>query len=268
MLLVNTEADSKDCILLNDDWHLVSLLGDNRIYEIYTDKKSTDCILKIYRHRKCLYSKKGICIKTCNQDNCKRYNEVLHTKTEVENLKKTESFNFVPHLIYYSIGDFSYCIITKLPGKDLFEYINAHDIISEKKAKKIIKQLLNHIKKLHGIGLIHKDLKPENLIYDESTENLYIIDFDGKCTEVYGSPEQLKGELVTEKTDVWSIGVLLYIITTRKDLFMDKKEVLNKPIDIAIKNLDMKDFITCLLNRNVSQRYSIEDCLNHSWITC
>ena len=88
--------------------------------------------------------------------------------------------------------------------------------------KSIGQQIVDALKYLHNNQIIHQDLKPSNIIYDEKEDRAKLIDLGvsnrlvdqgatkraGKCTYRYSSPEQLQGNL-TFKTDVWAFGCVM-----------------------------------------------------------
>ena len=120
-----------------------------------------------------------------------------------------------------------YYLITELcKGGELFDEIAKEGSFSEQKAAGIIKQILMSVAYCHDKNVVHRDLKPENVLIDKEQNNtLKIIDFgtatqfknDELMKEVYGTsyyiaPDVLKKRGYNEKCDVWSIGVILYIL--------------------------------------------------------
>lgn len=121
----------------------------------------------------------------------------------------------------------NYFLVTEFcSGVELFETIQKKIRFSEYEAAQIIRQVLQAISYCHSLGVVHRDLKPENLIYDEENDNaLKIIDFGTSVeydkkkvqlkqmhgTSYYIAPEVLK-QNYDERCDVWSIGVLMYIL--------------------------------------------------------
>lgn len=111
-------------------------------------------------------------------------------------------------------------------GGELFDRIQKISSFNEKQAAKYIKQLLSAIAYLHARNIVHRDLKAENLLFENETDeaNLKLIDFGISCEffngtklkETLGTPYYIAPEVLRqnydEKCDIWSAGVILFIL--------------------------------------------------------
>jgi len=148
--------------------------------------------------------------------------------------------------------------------------------------------ILSALSHCHKAGIIHRDIKPENLLFETSDENsvLKIIDFgtsrkiteDIKCTELIGTPYYVAPEVLEgaydEKCDLWSCGVILYIMLSGYPPFngLNTGKIFKK-IKHALYTFsseewqgiseDAKDLISKLLQKDPNQRLSAEEALMH-----
>ena len=186
-------------------------------------------------------------------------------------------------------------IITELcKGGDLYSYLNQRSFkIPETKAAKLIYKLTKSVSFLHTLGIIHRDLKPENILMTDMTDeaDIRISDFcickrlepNEKTKEIVGTlgymaPEVLMGMEYNFSSDVWSIGVITYLLLTGYLPFDDEesdKEVIRKTLFDSIpfdndswKNISpqAKEFIKKILVKDKEQRMTIEDILKDNWL--
>ena len=187
--------------------------------------------------------------------------------------------------------EFFFHIVMELcKGKEVFQKIASEGKIEEKKVAIVIHKVLNAIAYCHSRGITHRDIKPENILFetDELNSEIKLIDFglsrkysaDQKMhtilgTPYYIAPEVLKGNY-DEKCDIWSIGVLTYIMLCGEPPFKGKSnnEIFMKIIKEPIKfnpykwnNLseNSKNFIKNLLNKDPNKRPTAMEALGHSW---
>jgi serine/threonine protein kinase len=237
IIFLNKDALKVDDLFLHEEWELEPLFPN--IYSI----SNFNWIVKIYK-------------------------SIKYAKRESDNLNRLKKIQGIPQVLAISLSHhFSYIIMSKAPGLDLFEYTNKHGFFSESSIKPIAKQLLTIINNVHRHNIIHKDIKPENIIYDPISQQITLIDFEGKCTEDYRSPEQILKSPLSFKTDIWSIGATLYYLFHAKLPFNTKNDILkNEPRYSTKLTPHFTEFLKCLMCKNTKNRYNSQNCLNHKWI--
>jgi len=175
-------------------------------------------------------------------------------------------------------------------GGELFDQIVSKGTYSETDAALIIKQILEAVEYMHQNGIAHRDLKPENLLVTGPTNNIIKVSDFGlskdygadslktACgTPDYVAPEVLKGGHYDNTVDIWSIGVISYILLCGFPPFYgnDDQEIFNKILkadyvfpspDWDTISDDAKEFISAILILDYTSRPSAEQCLGAPWI--
>jgi len=124
-------------------------------------------------------------------------------------------------LLHVFENEGGYYMVTELAsGGEVLDYIVAHRHLNEKETRKLVRQLASGVEYMNRMGVVHRDLKAENLLLDANL-NLQIIDFglsnaiegtaqflETQCgSPSYSAPELLAGEVYTQDVDVWSMWV-------------------------------------------------------------
>ena len=182
---------------------------------------------KVYEIR----SKKTGEIRACKHLSKLNIKNLEKFKREIEILKKMDHPNIIKLYEVFESERSLYLVMEECKGGEVFdkivERIQAKQMYSEKDAANIIQQVMSCIQYCHNHNICHRDLKPENLLYlnpgSERDNRIKVIDFglsqnaDKLKTKVgtayYVSPEILKGNY-TQLCDIWSAGVILYILLT------------------------------------------------------
>ena len=219
--------------------------------------------------------------------------------TEITIMKKCDHPNIIKLYEIYEDDRHIDLIMEECLGGELFdriiEHIDKKQMYSEKEAANIFKQLMSAIAYCHSQGICHRDLKPENILFLNKDENspIKIIDFglskifgeynniknNQMSTKVgtayYVSPEVLQGKY-DEKCDIWSAGVILYILLSGNPPFNGAndneiyKKISLKKFDFPPKYFDnisneAKDLISKMLCEP-EQRLTAQEVLNHEWL--
>ncbi|KAI0179970.1 Pkinase-domain-containing protein [Hypoxylon sp. FL1284] len=166
-----------------------------------------------------------------------------------------------------------------LPGMDLFDYIELRTNMEEEECRNIFVQVAKAIHHLHTKAkVVHRDIKDENVILD-GEGNIKLIDFGSAAyiksgpfdvfvgTIDYAAPEVLAGKPYGGKEqDVWALGILLYTIVYKENPFYSIDEIMDRDLRVPyIVSEDSINLIRCMLDRDVSQRYDIEQVIQHPW---
>ena len=213
-------------------------------------------------------------------------------RREIEILKKMDHPNIIRIYEVYESERSLYIVMEECKGGEIFDRIIEHiqnkQMYSEKDAAIIFQQVMSCIQYCHNQNICHRDLKPENILYlnagSEKNNRIKIIDFglsqasDRLKTKVgtayYVSPEILKGNY-TQLCDIWSAGVILYILLSGDPPFNGANDsaIYNKIAEMRYtfpeskwKNVsnDAKDLI-CHMLVPEKERFNAEQVLAHKW---
>nr|XP_033779975.1 death-associated protein kinase 2-like isoform X3 [Geotrypetes seraphini]XP_033779976.1 death-associated protein kinase 2-like isoform X3 [Geotrypetes seraphini] len=184
-------------------------------------------------------------------------------------------------------------ILELISGGELFDFIAEKEALSEAEAIEFLEQILEGVAYMHSHHIAHFDLKPENImLLEKSMPNpkIKIIDFGlaqkieagvtfkSLCgTPQYVAPEVINYEPLTSATDMWSIGVITYILLSGISPFQGEtdSETLTNVVsgnyefdDRYFKETSemAKDFIRELLVKEPKDRMTAVECLVHPWI--
>ncbi|KAM4725402.1 death-associated protein kinase 2 [Anableps anableps] len=184
-------------------------------------------------------------------------------------------------------------ILELVSGGELFDFIAEKENLLECEAIEFLKQTLEGLKFMHKNNIAHFDLKPENIMLSDKTSphpNIKLIDFglahhfcqgeeyrSTSGTPQYIAPEMINNELLSTAADMWSIGVITYILLSGLSPFQGEtdEETLRNVIAtnyqfpkhyFSLTSSMAKDFIMKLLIKNPNERMTAEECLVHPWI--
>eukprot|EP00906_Rhabdomonas_costata_P029426 RCo041529 len=257
---------------LESRYTLGPLLGAGAYSEVYecTSKESGEK----FAVKVTLKGKKGI---------------VASVQQEFEVLKILHHPNIIRSVeLLESVQKF-YLITELVEGVDLLpKILSSQQYYCEAEASRLLTQLLSAVRYIHGRGVVHRDLKPQNMIFTNSdlVSSLKLVDFGSAitlqagetATQVVGTvkfmaPEMIRLEPYTEKIDIWAVGVILYIMLTGREPFPFEGEELRRAIQRGAVDLSL-DFLSAdavgllqgLLEVNPEKRLSAEAALAHQWL--
>ena len=238
-------------------------------------------------------TKEKVAIKIMNKSKMDS-SDIELMRTEIEILKICQHPNIIRLYDIFENIDYIYIIMEYCPGGDLFSYLeNRNFKLSEERAAILMKKMCDAVFYFQSFfGVIHRDLKPENVLMtsDKDDGDIRILDFglskisipNEKCTEPYGTlsycaPEIILDEPYNKEVDMWSLGVMTYLMVSGRLPFNseDENKIARK---IAFDEPDYEknscwkslsyeciDFIKKLLNKDPKKRMIIEDAVKHPW---
>jgi len=214
-------------------------------------------------------------------------------KDEITILMELQHQHIIRLYDVFEEKDFWYLVTEKMTGGELFDRIVSKSFYNEKEARDVCKILFEAIGHCHSHDVAHRDLKPENLLLraEDNDSEIKIADFgfakkvlapDSLLTEQCGTPgyvapEVLKGVPYDTKADMWSLGVIIYILLGGYPPFIEDNT--RELFRIIRKgkyefheeywgsvSADAKDLISCLLTVSPGKRLSASDALKHKWM--
>ncbi|CAN4108539.1 unnamed protein product [Withania somnifera] len=217
-------------------------------------------------------------------------NELLVMRKIVEDVSPHPN---VIHLYDVCEDSFGVHLILELcSGGELFDRIVGQARYNEAGAAAVVRQIAKGLEALHGANIVHRDLKPENCLFLNKNENspLKIMDFGLSSFEDfanpvvglfgsidYVSPEALSRDKITTKTDIWSLGVIVYILLSGYPPFFapsnrqKQQMILNGQFSFdekTWKNISSsaKQLISSLLKVDPNMRPTAQEIVEHPWV--
>ncbi|XP_063889810.1 calcium/calmodulin-dependent protein kinase type 1 isoform X2 [Scylla paramamosain] len=213
-------------------------------------------------------------------------------ENEIKVLRRLTHPNIVQLLETFEDKHKVYLVMELVTGGELFDRIVEKGSYTEKDAADLIRQVLEAVDYMHEQGVVHRDLKPENLLYFSQDEDskIMISDFglskmedSGIMATACGTPGYVAPEVLAQKpygkaVDVWSIGVIAYILLCGYPPFYDENDanlfaqILKGEFEFDSPYWDeisdsAKDFIRQLMCVDVERRFTCKQSLNHPWIS-
>eukprot|EP00002_Diphylleia_rotans_P031031 TRINITY_DN6425_c0_g1_i1.p1 TRINITY_DN6425_c0_g1~~TRINITY_DN6425_c0_g1_i1.p1 ORF type:complete len:339 (-),score=81.84 TRINITY_DN6425_c0_g1_i1:153-1169(-) len=211
---------------------------------------------------------------------------------EVDIMQRVQHRNIIYMHEIYDTESKLYLVLELVTGGELFDRIVKRGSYSEKDASSVTRKIVGAIAYLHDLGIVHRDLKPENLLYSDETDEAEIKLADFGLSRIIGentllktacgtpgyvAPEVLKGTGYGAPVDIWSVGIILYILLCGFPPFYDDNvQVLFQQIvsgnfsfpepwwdDISDS---AKDLIKRMLTVEPAERITASEAMQHPWL--
>ena len=218
-------------------------------------------------------------------------NEILVMRKIVENVSPHP--NVIDLYDVYEDQDGVHLVLELCSGGELFDRIVAQERYNEAGAAAVVRQIAQGLKALHRANIVHRDLKPENCLFLNKSQDssLKIMDFGLSSVEEftdpvvglfgsidYVSPEALSQGSVTSKSDMWSLGVILYILLSGyvrmllsdfpRYLLLKNYTVIDTNLTLVRHKLKNNVYFTFLLHKHLQKlnsRFQKSEIMNHDF---
>eukprot|EP01147_Barroeca_monosierra_P010969 gene10969-3041_t len=231
-------------------------------------------------------SKQKVAIKVIAKKNAPEGYLEKFLPREIIALEKAKHGNIARLYEVVATPDHVFLIMQYAQGGDLLDFINKNGTLTEERARTLFGQIVDAMVFAHKLGIYHRDLKCENILLDENG-NALVSDFgfavvvDDPSTWLmthcgsyaYAAPEILNGKPYRgDKSDIWSMGVVLYAMVCGRLPFRDKTvklllEDIRRGITFhRVISRQLQDFMYSILEPDVNKRATLEQLLHHPWL--
>jgi len=212
--------------------------------------------------------------------------EKLNLKNEISILKLVSHPNIIHMDAFFETQSNIYFVFELIEDGDLFNNINNRSTFKDFELKKLVKTIAECLAYLHELGIVHRDIKPENILWDKNSDRLVLTDFglakvilpNSKLLDTCGTLDYVAPEIINlngygDESDIWSLGIIMYLVYYGKLPFTgndDSETIYNiiykKPILNDSKNYMANDLILKLLDKNQKTRITAKEILSHPFV--
>ena len=278
------EALKSSCILMDvkEEFDIGAELGRGNFAKVHECTRWSDPTKKKYALK--TMEKKAI-------KNCKR--NMQSVLQEIDIMRALDHPYAIKLYEVYESNKYIHLVLSYLDGGMLFDRISSKQTYQEKTAIELMKNILEALNYLHEKNIVHRDLKPENLLLasKDNDLDLRIADFglasfikEGeqlsyRCgTPGYVGPELLEDKGYDRKVDIFSVGVILYVLLSGRPAFLgfNVNEILikNKKCQVEFPEKywgkisdTAKDLVLKMMQKDPKDRITAKEALEHEWFT-
>ncbi|KAK1407837.1 hypothetical protein QVD17_39464 [Tagetes erecta] len=265
------ELEFKDLEMGVENYHVLELVGEGSFGQVYKGKrKLTGQIVAMKFILKHGQSKE----------------DIQNLRQEIEILRKLKHENIIQMLDSFESPQ-QFCVVTELAQCDIFEILEDRKVLPEDEVQKIAKQLVRALHYLHSNRIIHRDMKPQNILicaggvvkicdfgFARAMSNDTVALRSIKGTPLYMAPELVQEKTYNHTVDLWALGAILYELFVGQPPFVANSgyhelthHIVNDPVKYTeTMSAHFRSFLMGLLNKDPHSRLTWPGLLNHPFV--
>ena len=292
-IIINNETKKEEEILylysnpINDNQNIINGNSQTSVCEFILGQKLGEGTFGTVRLGTNRQTGEKVAIKILEKVKMTNYDDKNRLEREIKILNKIHHPNIVKLFCIIETDRQIFIVMEYIKGNELFQYILVKKKLEEEDACYYFLQIINCIDYLSKLKISHRDLKAENIIIEQKSKEIKLIDFglsniydNGQLlstacgSPIYAAPEMLEGKLYKGlSVDIWSAGIVLFYMLCGhfpfNDVSNDKlyKKIIKGKFEIPkFVSKNAKDLINKILVVNPKKRINLKDIKKHPWI--
>ncbi|KAG0486066.1 hypothetical protein HPP92_008161 [Vanilla planifolia] len=247
-----------------ENYHVLELVGEGSFGKVYKGRRK--------------YTGRTVAMKFILKSG-KSEKDIQNLRQEIEILRKLKHENIIEMLDAFESPQ-EFCVVTEFAQGELFEVLEDDKSLPEEQVQPIAKQLVRALYYLHSNRIIHRDMKPQNILIGSGSV-VKLCDFGFaramsantvvlrsiKGTPLYMAPELVREQPYNHTADLWSLGVILSTTFYKTRLYALIRQIVKDPVKFPENmSANFRSFLKGLLNKVPEKRLSWPALLEHPFV--